>query len=455
MKDLAAATLGFLRDESRVRPGDRLIIAVSGGVDSVVLAHLFSRSLQVLQVELILAHAHHGLRPEADDDAEFVGRIAATLGLPLRVGRLPVTAEAQETGESLEMAGRRLRHAFLAEVANSEGARVVALAHHADDQAELILLRLLRGSGGDGLGGMPPQGASFVDPSITLIRPLLGFSKDELIAYAREAGLSWREDSSNGDSRFLRNRIRNHLLPLLEREYQPRLRQVLNRTATIIGAEADWAEQVARRWLESDSSKCFDKEHVAIQRAVLRLQAWELGVDLDFDTLERLRTTRKPVTVAGGKVWIRTEEGQLQACHSRDPFGEDEMTIDIRKSLGLNRFGDMELSCAYRPAPLTIDLKSPPPGVTWLDAERVGQLVRIRYWQPGDRFHPLGMPKPALLQNIFVNRKVPASVRRSLGVAETSAGEIFWVETLPPAEPFKVAESTREILEWRCLRSAN
>ena len=432
-----------------------MVIGLSGGVDSVVLAHLFSALVPIVPMQLVLAHAHHGLRPEADADAEFAARFAAGLGLPLRVERLPVTAEAKKSADSLEMAGRRLRHTFLAAVAKSAGANVVALAHHADDQAELVLLRLLRGSGSDGLGGMEPCGASFVDPSITLIRPLLGFSKDELVAYARQAGLEWREDSSNGDSQFLRNRIRNQLLPLLERDYQPRLRQILNRTAQIAGAEADWVEQMARNWLESEDSGEFEKQPIALQRTVLRLQAWKLGVDLDFAAFERLRQSRKPVTVRGGRIWKRTEAGRLESSELLHPHPIEDRLLNLNNREEKYHFGEMQISWTHRSAPLAASLNAPPAGVTWLDAERVGPEVRLRHWQPGDRFHPLGMPKPARLQNIFVNRKVPAKLRRALGVAETPGGEIFWVETLPPAESFKVTESTREILEWRCARHAN
>lgn len=452
---MESVTREFLLRESRVGPRETLILAVSGGVDSVVLAHLLSKWADTLPIRLVIAHAHHGLRPEADGDAEFVGQLAARLRLPYRFGKLLVAAEAQETGESLEMAGRRLRHAFLAEVAHSEAAKTVALAHHSDDQAELVLLRLLRGSGGSGLGGMAPRNRSSADSSITLIRPLLDFKKSELIDYAQQVGLSWREDSSNSDPNFLRNRIRYQLLPFLEREYQPGLRQILGRTASIIGVEADYAERQARRWLKSNSGHRFDRLHVAIQRAVLRQQAWKLGCDLDFSTLERLRHTLKPVTIPGGQLWTRTASGRIKEWHPPGSHGTAEMTMDIGGNSGTGRLGDLRISWTRHSAVTSFDLKNPPPGTTWLDADRVGPVVRVRHWQAGDRFHPLGMPKPGRLQNIFVNQKVPVTARRSLGVAETSGGGIFWVETLPPGEPFKVTRSTRDILEWRWQRLPN
>ncbi|MEI6356636.1 MAG: tRNA lysidine(34) synthetase TilS, partial [Verrucomicrobiota bacterium] len=211
-----------LRRHSLLPEDGRIVVAVSGGTDSIVLLDLFHRVAIRDGLHLVVAHANHQLRGEASDrDEAFVLGLAARLGHPAVSGRLDVRAEMARSRTSVEMSARKLRHAFLARTAAEHRASVVALAHHADDQAELFLLRLLRGAGGEGLGGMAWNSPSPADPSRTLVRPLLGLPKAELLAHLKAKRLESREDSSNEDRDILRNRIRHELLPVLERDFTP------------------------------------------------------------------------------------------------------------------------------------------------------------------------------------------------------------------------------------------
>lgn len=455
MKDLTAMTREFVRSERLIRRGGRAVVAVSGGVDSVVLLEVLFQVSTALGFELTVAHVHHGLRPEADGDEEFVRQLALERQMRFRSSRIAVADVASQSGESVEMAGHRLRHAFLASVALEVAAPLVVLAHHADDQAELVLLRLLRGAGGEGIGGMRPLDRSPSDDRVRLFRPFLEVKKKEIIDFARQQGLEWREDVSNGNREFLRNRVRNELLPSLERDFQPGIRGTLARSAAIAAAESELTTKLGREWLKAPGRRLFEGLHVAVQRAVIRQQAWALGVDADFESVERLRLTITPVSVPGGIDLVRLKSGKLERWHPHPGNLEGETSVDWSHSPGMVFWGGTHIRWSIRVGPDATGRAEMGRASEWFDADRVGTPVRLRHWRPGDRFHSLGLPRPARLQNLFVNRKVPGVLRRELVVAETNAGVIFWVESLPPGEPFKVTSVTRRVLEWACQRPDN
>jgi tRNA(Ile)-lysidine synthase len=221
-------------------PGGRVVVALSGGPDSVALLHIL-RELET-QRELVVAgtaHFNHRLRAEASDgDEAFCREIAARLGVILEVGSGDVRALAREQKRSIEDAARQLRYAFLAEAARRVGGEAVAIGHSRDDQAETFLLRLIRGSGTRGLGGIRPKAGLFV-------RPLIDISRDALRQFAAERGLTFREDATNADVAVPRNRIRHELLPYLEREFSPGIVDVLSREAALARDDDDRLEAEA------------------------------------------------------------------------------------------------------------------------------------------------------------------------------------------------------------------
>lgn len=447
MAELVQRVLRNLTVHQLVPRDGQIVVAVSGGLDSMVLLAVLKQLAAQQEWRLTVAHGHHQLRgAEADADERFVRETAGAYGFPLVAERLPVAAVRRQTRESLEMAARRLRHQFLARTAEQAGIGTIALAHHADDQAELVLLRLLRGSGGEGLGGMGWSDPSPAHPGLRLIRPLLDLTKAELQEFAVRAPISFREDSSNRDRRILRNRIRHELLPWLQQEFNPALVRVLGRTAQVLGAEAGFVAASAQRWRQARRRKAFGQLPVALQRAVLRQQLWEQGAPGDFDLVERLRLDASPVSTDPATRLERTPSGEIRRrpLPSREPVPREAIPL---------RIGTKPRTVSLAGRTITISVgpfrgvpRRSRAGEESFDARAVGPAITLRHWQDGDRFQPLGFPAAAKLQDLFVNRKVPAARRRSLALGVTASGEIFWVEGLAPGERFKVRPTSRRIL---------
>jgi tRNA(Ile)-lysidine synthase len=290
-----------------------IVVAVSGGADSVVLLDVLRRLAPEFEWNLHVAHFNHQLRGRsAIRDALFVQELGERWKIPVRGASADTAAYAQLKGISLEMAARELRHKFLVDVAKETGSSHIALAHHADDQVEQFFLRLFRGAASDGLGGMAWSAPSPVKPSIHLIRPLLGLDRAEIIRTARRRRLQWRTDSTNNDTAHLRNRVRTRLIPYLIREYSPALSRVVLRAMGMLRDEGELVEQIAMEWLKSTQRVPFEALHPAVQRRVLRRNIWSEGISLDYEQIEAIR--REPgrlVTAPGGVVFSRDNLGRV------------------------------------------------------------------------------------------------------------------------------------------------
>lgn len=211
-----AKLVAYDRGLRLVREGDRVLAAVSGGPDSVCLADYLARLRERRRFELRLAHFDHGLRPGSAADARFVERLGCRLGAPVHVERLPVRLAAARERRGLEDAGRRLRYRALERLARRTRSNKVATGHQLDDQAETVVLHLLRGTSLEGLAGIPPRRP--LGPRVEVVRPLLCLTRSEVGEYLRYRRLAWREDPTNRSKRFLRNWVRLELLPMLERK---------------------------------------------------------------------------------------------------------------------------------------------------------------------------------------------------------------------------------------------
>jgi tRNA(Ile)-lysidine synthase len=462
-------------------------------VDSLVLLHLLHELAGKHRWQLTAAHFNHRLRGRSSDaDERLVRGTAERLKVPVLTEGADVRAFARRENLSLEMAARKLRHDFLARAAAQGRIPSVALAHHADDQLELFFLRLLRGSGGEGLAGMKWRNPSPSDPSIELVHPLLDQPKAVLIEYAADQGIRYREDASNAALDFQRNRIRHELLPLLRRSYQPALDKTISRAMDIIGAEAEFAAEAAREWLRHGGSpkaearrptgerakRVFEELPVAVQRRCVQLQLLNQGIVPDFDLVEQLRTAaNRPVTVSqvgarGGPKVRREEEAPVSGtgetpvplCAVRDragvvrlhatqaeEFQSSAMDVELK-----GRAREVEFDGARMAWRIEVSKAVGRPkagaGRESFDADRVGSLVRLRHWQPGDRFQPIGMSCPVRLQDFFTNQKVSRDRRRRLIVAATAEGEVFWVEGMRISEQFKLTKATIRRLHWRWKR---
>jgi tRNA(Ile)-lysidine synthase len=442
-------------DQRRLlKAGQSVLVAVSGGVDSMVLLEALVRLTPKHRWQLHIAHFNHQLRGRASDaDERLVRATARRLGLPCVIERANVRQLARQQKVSIEMAARRARHEFLAGTARARGINRVALAHHADDQVELFFLRLLRGASARGLAGMQWSNASPADPRVTLARPLLDCPKAELRAFAREARVRFREDASNESTDMLRNRIRRELLPLLRRRYQPALNRVVLRQMALLGDEAAVLEELAFDWRRKRSPR-FATLAAALQRRVLQAGLLEVGVRTEFDLVERLRASPgRPVMFEPGVVLCHDGNGRIRKETIAPAVCEDEpLMLRFKGRRGRGSFGG--LAWCWQ-ASNSNGSRQPKfgQGREWFDADKVGAKALLRHWQPGDRFQPAGLQKPAKLQDLFTNRKVPRERRHRLVVAATAAGDIWWVEGLRISEEFKLTPATRRRLKWSWKRN--
>ena len=423
----------------------------------MVLLHLLDGLRRRHGGRLAVAHFNHRLRGTASDaDERLVRREAARLGLPFVSERADVAGHARRTGLSLEMAARQLRHEFLARAARRLKIKTVALAHHADDQVELFLLRLLRGAGGEGLAGMKFRSPSPADRRVELVRPLLEQPKSALHTYAKERGLRFREDASNAVLEMKRNRVRHRLLPLLARQYQPAVGEVIRRTMKLLEGEADFVRQTAARWLKARRHEAFGRLHCAVQRHVVQIQLIRLGIGPTFELVERLRTRVGAIVSTGPDGLVRRDrEGLIERVATREPvFRLEERIVELASPVRRTAFGGLYLRWSLTRTSSAQGRPRFGSGLEYFDADKVGSSVTLRHWQPGDRFQPIGMRSAVKLQDLFTNARIPRAERHQRAIGVTATGVIFWVEGLRIGERFKLDKGTLTRLKWRWRRGA-
>lgn len=442
--DLVDRVQKAIFQQDLLKPGEGVLVGVSGGVDSMVLLDLLRR---IGAWKLHIAHFNHLLRgSESDADESFVQATAEKLHLPFVAGRGDVKVFADQNGLSIEMAARDLRHQFLVESANGMNLERIALAHHADDQIETFWLRLLRGDVGPGLAGIRASRPVSARSRVRFIRPLLEIPKSDLVAFARENEIGYRDDSSNSSPEYLRNRLRLDLVARLK-TYQPALRDVTLRTAAVLAAEKDFLEKSARDWL-TRRRPTFSNLHPALQREVIRVQIVAAGLKPKYELIEALRVTDTvPVSVSPEFAAARSSAGDVTVTPRSNPdFQEGSATIDLQEK-GSASLEDLEVKWKMLP-------ERGPAGanVEYFDANQVGPNVILRHWRRGDRIQPIGRNSPVKLQDLFTNLKIPALEKRRRFVAVDSTGKIFWVEGLRISELHKVSEQTTRVLKWSWRR---
>jgi tRNA(Ile)-lysidine synthase len=429
--------------------GERIVVAVSGGVDSMVLLAALHRLAPVHHWHLTAAHFNHQLRGrKSDADERLVRQTAKGLKIPIVVGRGSVRAAAKRRGWSIEMAARQLRHRFLARAARKAKSQTIALAHHQDDQVELFFLRLLRGAGGEGLAGMKWRNASPVDDKVFLTRPLLDCSKEELRALAAANGIAFSEDDTNQSPEIMRNRIRHRLLPLLRAEFQPALEATVLRAMDLIGAENEAVRGLAEEWLRT-RKPAWESLPLAVQRRALQAQLFALGAPADFAWVERLRREPdEPRAISRQKYVARDGDGSVRVQGGGAvEFLTGEKRIRLGATGGSTTFGGWTI--AWEIAGVSGAAFSVALNTEQFDADRVGESIVLRYWRAGDRFRPVGAESAHKLQDVFTDLKMPAAERRRRVLATTAAGEIFWVQGVRMGETCKLRTQTRRRLVWR------
>jgi tRNA(Ile)-lysidine synthase len=450
----------FAVDQRRLfSRGEKILVAVSGGVDSMVLLHGLHSLAKQNCWQIFVAHFNHRLRGKASDaDEKLVRQVAEKLRLKFFGSSADVEVFAKRSKLSIEMAARKLRHEFLARMAREQKISTIALAHHADDQVELFFLRLLRGAGMEGLAGMKHRSPSPVDRTISLVRPLLDFTKAELLSFAAENKIRFREDMTNFSTDILRNRIRNELLPLLQKKYQPQIAKSVLRTMDIVGKESEFLAALAIkiRGGKSEITSRFEKLPVAIQRRILRQELVAARLAPEFDLVEQLRSMAgKFVSLNLNLSVARDVNGKIQLRQSTEQnFSTDELKVELQGRAGQVEFGNQIFSWKMKSFSGSTLRLPRQPQLESFDAEQIGGTIILRHWQAGDRFQPIGLKSAAKLQDLFVNAKIPADRRRELALATTADGEIFWVEGLRIGGKFKLTSKTKRRLAWEWSKIA-
>ena len=461
MSSLPARALRTIRKHDLFARGARVLVALSGGPDSVALLHLL-RALE-LRGQLQLAgvgHFNHLLRgAESDDDEAFCRELAAAGGLAFEAGRADVSSAARRTGRSVEDTARTLRYGFLREAADRLRADVIAVGHTRDDQAETFLLRLIRGAGARGLGGIRPRAGR-------VVRPLLEIGRSELRDYAARHALAFREDASNADVSIPRNRVRHELLPLLG-TYSPRIVHVLAGAAA--QAQADEAYLSARATDLADSIVSRDECGVAVDAvalaalppalasrvARLALEAVADGRFIGYGQIARLLGLLN--APAGASVSLPGATATRRGgCIRLGSPGQPPFTNSFRFPLSIPgevACGGWSVSAQPLASSAGMDLPPARGGAAVVAAGPLAYPLAVRTRRRGDRFRPFGMGgRGRKLQDFFVDRKVPRADRDELPLVVDGRDRIVWIAGQGIAEDFRVTAPEQAVILLKARR---
>ena len=438
--------LGFINDNLLVRPTEQVLLAVSGGVDSVVMAELFHRSGQPFAI----AHVNFGLRgAESDADAIFVKNKADDYGVPFHLIHFNTAAVASERGISIQMAARDLRYDWFAQLIRENSYACVATAHHKNDVLETLLLNITRGTGLAGLHGISAG-------QNNIVRPLLFATRDQIAAYATENSLLYREDSSNIDDKYARNRIRHHVVPVLN-NLNPGLWQTLPHTVERLrAAEVLMRAELDRSWqsvAEPHGAGTWlpTAKLLALPELVFRLMEWLKPVGFTADQAKQIAES---LTKEVGQIFLSATH---RLTHERAGLLLKPLPTQTNYEITLTDWPNAPIDIAGQFA-LTIDLFDKPanfnlptnPHIACLDADRLVFPLTIRLWKQGDRFRPLGLNGHKLVSDLLNDLKLSRSEREQTTVL-LSGNQIAWVIGRRIAHNFRVNSETKRIVRFVSL----
>ena len=435
---------------------DRVVVAVSGGADSVCLLHVLHKLRKVLGIDLIVCHFDHGLRPDEDEEETlFVQMLAESLDLSFATEK--AEGKLRAGAPSMEETARNLRYAFLTNRMHHFSAQKIAVGHTRNDQAETVLMRLLRGSGTAGLSGIPPVRDGVI------VRPLIELTKEEIMGYLSREKIQYVTDPSNLNPDPLRNDIRLNILPLLKMR-QPELVSILGKTAAILREERDWMETEARDWLTLQGRMEpygkitiplaeFNQLHDAKKNHVIREAIRSSGGGLGRITSKHIEAVKR--VAEGENPHARIPLPGNQTCgkiYERLVFSSERIKRTGDFSFLIHkpgRFRMKEPPCIIRISECRRTISEPAMDsaqTAFFDADRVTYPLTVRNARKGDRFIPLGMKGHKKLKNFFIDNKIPAEERKNIPILLTD-NEIMWVCGLRVDDRFKVTSHTEKILK--------
>jgi len=468
-KTLEQRVVNFIQEHNLFSAGDKLVVAVSGGADSVCLLHILAQWQRELGVELHVAHLNHQLRgAESDSDASYVSDLAHKLGVPATIERRDVAAYRDQKGGSLEEAAREVRYSFLAEVTRGIGTSKVVVGHARDDHIETVMMHLLRGVGTAGLRGLQPRSVlqySENGGQLEVVRPLLEVTRQETLDYCQRYNLAPRSDSSNVSFSFLRNRIRLELLPML-RSYNPGVDKALLRLADIAGDDISFIEeQASLLWKELareegdviylDISKMVTSPR-AMQRQIFRRAVKQLRGNLKDVEADHIEAMMDFLSKSAGKKMCLPDGLTLSTEYGRLVLASPQASIcplpPLKGISNINIPGETDLPGWRVRADIIQEVVGDDNGlVASFDLDKVGKELTVRRRRPGDRFQPLGMGQTKKLQDFMVDSRIPRSWRDRVPLI-CSPKQILWVVGWRIDDRVKVTENTKEILRLQFER---
>ena len=443
----------YINRYNLIAVGEKVILAISGGIDSMVLADLLLKS----KAEFVAAHCNFHLRgDESNGDEKFVRGFMEKNGIQCFVKHFETEKYAAEQGISIEMAARDLRYAWFEELRQQLGYDKIAVAHHADDQAETFFINLLRGAGLRGLKGMLPQNG-------VIIRPLLWASREQIHQYAVENQIAWREDHTNAESVYLRNKIRNHLLPVFD-ELQKDAREGLYKSLEHLVSE----NELYRELLKEELAQIIEHDGVVQRLPYSAISLSAVGPSTGSGTL-----------VYSFQLlfeWLRNYGFNTDQCHfiydaigtgignqycsstHRLVIGRDDLQLyeikektddEIQIQVGEEEILSPVHLCFSKLEKTPDFVIDKSPEVAQLDFDKLKFPLTLRHWRKGDRFHPLGMKGSKLLSDFFVDHKFTEQQKRNVFLLASADGDIAWVVGYRIDDRFKVGKVTKAVFECR------
>jgi tRNA(Ile)-lysidine synthase len=440
----------FIQSAGLVQEGDSILLAVSGGIDSTVMTRLLAALVPRWHLRLYIAHVNHQLRgEESTGDETFVQELAASLKIPFGVERVDTIGFMESARLSKQEAARQLRYEALETLRRRMGARSVATAHQADDNAETVLLNALRGTGIRGLAGIPLRR----EPG-NIIRPMLSLKRSDIERYATERNISYRVDSSNQSDEYKRNYLRHRVIPELESSGQFDVVPSLNRMSRLMRQLDELLTAEVRVVLsglfsqdedgeaELDITKLLSKPEYLREGIILEVLR-KLGAEVDSEKVMHILELCGLTT--GSRLDLSKD---LQVYRDRDKlkFVRPHPDSPMHQAVALGNSYAFE---KFRFS-LSLPLPRPPvmgwsPGVEFVDAGKLGQQLLIRSWQAGDWFMPLGMKARKKISDYFVDEKIALLEKKQIPIFESN-GEVVWICGRRLDERFKVTDQTRSVI---------
>lgn len=456
-----------IEEHSLVQPGEGVLVAVSGGPDSVALLKIFEMLRAEYNLDLTVAHLNHGIRGEdAGREEEFVRFLAEKMKIAFITKR--VQLDERKKGKSLEEAAREERYRFFYAAAEECGAVRIATGHHRDDQVETFFIHLFRGAGLDGLKGMAPVRDN------VLIRPLLYVSREEIIAFLHSEGLSWMTDSSNSDQTFLRNSIRNWLVPELTKRYHPKITQNIAHAVEIIRLEDDYMNDVVHKLLASWEVNQSSENGLVLPLSALYLQHRAVQARIVKFLLEAM-------TPFHNGIGSRHIESVLALCHKKNSayrtldLPEGILVEKLAQTLIIRKQSDASVRGISRKEVVPFEIKAEVPATikipglekkirlefverfdpadikahseaAYIDYDCINGPLVVRNWRHGDRMDFLGMAGTKKLKKYFIDRKIPSCVRGTIPLLVDSQS-VVWIAAEKISRRVRITEKTKNVLK--------